>query len=294
MTITEEKKEEIRDMLEAYCDRFGSRNAAAQSLRNVSASTISSLLHKKWENISDAMWRGVHSQIADVKTSSDWEIVETPTVKDVYFCLQNAQEEKSVTWVTAPAGSGKTVTAELYRGDHKNVIYVLCDEDMKKSDFAHELARAAGIRINTQKRARDKVMQVIDVIAEMENPLIIFDEGDKLNDNILYYFITLYNHLKDKSGIVFLSTSYIQKRMSIGLQYNRKGYQEIESRIGRRFYKAEEPSANDVYAICMANGVTDQASIDLVIKDASLCAFDLRRVDKKVRALRKKQRLKTI
>ena len=287
--ISKEKKQEIRNSLEKYCERYGSRNSAAQSLKNVSASTVSAVLNGKWEFISDGMWKNIRAQVCD--SGNDWQIVETPTFKDVYFVLENAQEEKNVIWLTAPAGSGKTTAAELYRSQNKNVVYVLCDEDMKKSDFANEILRAAGIRVNTQLRSREKIMRLIDVVLEMDNPLIVFDEGDKLSDNILYYFITIYNHLRGKAGIVFLSTSYMQRRMELGLRYEKKGFQELESRIGRKFYEAERPTANDVRAICIANGVTDDATVSEIIKDAAQCCFDLRRVDRKVRAVKKKMRL---
>lgn len=291
ISITENQKKEIRDLLGKYCNRYGSRNSAAGSLKNVSASTIHSVLNGKWENISNTMWKSIRAQVSDSTTSNEWQIVETPTFKDVYFVLREAQADKSMIWLTAKAGSGKTATAEYYRAQNRNVIYLLCDEDMRKSSFAIELARAAGIRINTQKLAREKIMIVIDAILEMDNPLIIFDEGDKLSDNLLCYFITIYNHLKGKAGIAFLSTNYMQKRMEKGILNGWKGYDELESRIGRKFYEAEEPTANDVYAICMANGVTDEKVIDGIIKDASQCSFDLRRVDRKVKAVRKKLQL---
>lgn len=288
INIGEEKKKEIRDLLENYCTRYQSRNSAAQSLKNVSASTVSSVLNGKWENISDIMWKSIRSQITDSTTSREWQIVETPTFKDVYFVLSQAQEDRSMIWLTAKAGSGKTTTAEYYRSQNRNVIYVLCDEDMRKSSFALELARAAGMRLNSQILAREKIMRVIDYIAEMDDPLIIFDEGDKLPDNILCYFITIYNHLKGKAGIVFLSTNFMQKRLANGLTRNWKGYDELDSRIGRKFYEAEEPTANDVHSICRANGVSDEAVIASIIKDAASCNYDLRRVDRKVKAIRKK------
>lgn len=291
INVSEESKREIRDLLEKYCERYGSRNSAAESLKNVSASTIHSVLNNKWQNISDAMWKSIRSQVSDSTTNREWQVVETPTFREVNFVLSQAQDEKSMIWLTAKAGSGKTTAAEYYRGTHKDVIYLLCDEDMRKSSFAIELARAAGIRINTQKLAREKIMIVIDAILEMDNPLIIFDEGDKLPDNILCYFVTIYNHLHGKAGIVFLSTNYMQKRLSNGLNRNLKGYDELDSRIGRKFYEAEEPTANDVHAICMANGVTDEKAIAAIVKDASQCNFDLRRVDRKVRAVRKKLQL---
>ena len=291
INLNEEKKSEIRDLLVKYCERFSSRNSAAQSLKNVSASTIHSVINGKWENISDIMWKSIRAQVSDSTTSSEWQIVETPTFKDVYFVLSQAQEDRSMIWLTAKAGSGKTTTAEYYRSKNRNVIYMLCDEDMRKSSFALELARSAGMRLNSQILAREKILRVIDYIAEMDDPLIIFDEGDKLNDNLLCYFITIYNHLKGKAGMVFLSTNYMQKRLANGLNRNWKGYDELDSRIGRKFYEAEEPTAHDVSAICMANGISDQKTITQIVKDAAQCNFDLRRVDRKVKAVRKKLQL---
>lgn len=291
INLSEETKSEIRDLLVKYCERFGSRNSAAQSLKNVSASTIHSVINGKWENISDIMWKSIRAQVSDSTTSNEWQIVETPTFKDVYFVLSQAQEDRSMIWLTAKAGSGKTTTAEYYRSKNRNVIYLLCDEDMRKSSFALELARSAGMRLNSQILAREKILRVIDYIAEMDDPLIIFDEGDKLNDNLLCYFITIYNRLKGKAGMVFLSTNYMQKRLANGLNRNWKGYDELDSRIGRKFYEAEEPTAHDVSAICLANGISDKKTIAEIVKDSAQCNFDLRRVDRKVKAVRKKLQL---
>jgi len=288
--IAENQKREIRDLLEKYCNRYGSRNSAAESLKNVSASTIHSVLNGKWENISDAMWKSIRVQVSDSTTSNEWQIVETPTFKDVHFVLSQAQANKDMTWLTVKAGSGKTTTAEYYRAQNRNVIYLLCDEDMRKSSFAIELARAAGMRINTQVLAREKMIRVIDYISEMDNPLVIFDEADKLSDNLLNYFITIYNRLYGKAGMVCLSTNYMQKRLASGIN-SKKGFDELDSRINRKFYPAEEPNANDVVAICMANGVTDEKAIAAIVKDAALCNFDLRRVVRKVKAVRGKSQL---
>ena len=68
----------------------------------------------------------------------------------------------------------------------------------------------------------------------------------------------------------------------MGLRYDKKGYNEIHSRIGRKFFELEQTSPNDVYAICVANGLTDRGKIAEVVKDAEQYDFDLRRVKKGV------------
>lgn len=64
------------------------------------------------------------------------------------------------------------------------------------------------------------------------------------------------------------------------MRYDKKGYNEIHSRIGRKFFELEKTSPQDVYAICVANGLTDRGKISEVVKDAEKYDFDLRRVKK--------------
>jgi len=293
------EKEEIRVMLRAYAERYPSQNRAVASLQGISPGTMSNILNGKFENISDEMWRQLRAQVSSTALAGSagtvaddkWKVLETPLFRDVTFVMGEAQAHSDVTWVVAPAGSGKTCAAEHYAAGHKGVFYLLCDEDMKKYDFIRELARVVGIRFSDGKRIRDLLMTVIQTLNRMESPLLILDEGDKLNDNILYYFITLYNRLKDKTGIVFLSTSYMKRRMASGINYDKKGYQEIESRIGRRFFEAELNGANEVMAIARANGITDEAVLKRVLRDAEDAKWDLRRVYKKVMAERRRAKI---
>lgn len=97
----------------------------------------------------------------------------------------------------------------------------------------------------------------------------------------------MYNNLEDRCGVVFLSTDYIKRRISNGLRYGRKGYKEIFSRIGRKYFDLEPTSAQDVYAICTANGITSREEIDKIIKEGDGCDFDLRRIKKSVHRLKR-------
>lgn len=72
--------------------------------------------------------------------------------------------------------------------------------------------------------------------------------------------------------------------MAGGLRYNKKGYKEINSRIGRRFFEVHATTQNDIYTICQANGLTADPEIKKVLKDAEASENDLRRVKKMVHA----------
>ncbi len=280
------EKDEIREALRQYVERYPSQNKAAASLKGISAGTLSTILNGKYENISEEMWRNIAAQVSFATPSDGWKIVETSAFVEINVALKDAKEECNTTWVVGEAGCGKTTTAKLFAGEHKEVFYVSCSEDMKKSDFVREVATRIGIH-----SAGYNIRQLWNVILanlhQMDAPVIIFDEADKLTEAVFHYFISLYNNLEDHCGIVFLSTDYIKRRINNGLRYEKAGYKEFYSRIGRKYFELEPTDATDVYAICTANGLTDRRKIDKVVKEASECEYDLRRVKKSVRREKK-------
>lgn len=286
-SFTEEIKNEIRDMLQGYVNRFGSVPRAAASLQHVSASTIYSVLRKNYENIADDMWRNIRAQVSTPE-ANNWVIVDTPVISDLSFFFKEVQEDKDFAWAVSGPGSGKTEAAKKYTRENPNAFHMVCDEAMAKSDFAIELAKAIGLRINTQKKARTIIMEVIQKLSELENPIVIFDEADKLSDSILYFFITIYNRLKDKAGIAFLSTEYMAIRMERGIRLNIKGFPELFSRIGSAFYLVDKNEPYHVDAIIRANGITDDRKVSKLVDETVKAGLDLRRTFRKVEKEKKK------
>jgi hypothetical protein len=273
-------KDAIRDSLRVYCGKYRSQNKAAESLKGVSAGTVSTILNGKYETVSDEMFRNISAQIAGIPDVTGWQIVETGVYRDIHFAMDDAQRWRNVTWIVGEAGCGKTAVAQIYAKERREVFYMACDEDMKKSDFIRELARLTGLKADGYSLRKLWELIIAELI-QMESPLLIFDEADKLSDTLLHYFITLYNRVEGACGIIFLSTDYIKRRMEIGLRYNKKGYKELSSRIGK-FYELDSTSATDVYSICTANGITDRTKVNEVIRDAETRQFDLRRVKKSI------------
>ena len=282
------RKQEIRERLEAYVRRYPSQNKAVNSLKGTSAGTVSSVLNGKWDQISDDMWMKLSSQLA---ASSEWHLCRTAAFDSLMLYMEDAKEESNVMWVTGPAGIGKSTAADVFCRDHRDVYMLTCSEDMHKSDFIRELASKVGVR-STGMTVRETLAAVICELVKKDRPLLIFDEGDKLTDTVLYYYISLYNALEDKCGMIFLSTNYIQERMRQGLARGKKGYDEIDSRICRRFVPLDLVSASEVEAICTANGLTDRAAVKTVKAEAASCGNDLRRVKKSVHKELKKLALK--
>jgi DNA transposition AAA+ family ATPase len=280
--MTNKEKEKIRQQLEAYCRQKGSQNRAANTLVNVSAATLSQILANNWELISDDMWRSVAAQIAyDPRT---WNIATTQAYTRMTFLLQNAQDDALVMAVTGAAGSGKTEAIRNYARTHKNVFHLCCSEYWNRRKFLDQLLRAMGVSI-TSTTVSDMMDDAITALKRRQLPLIVLDEADKLSDSVLYFFITLYNQLEDHCGIILCATDFLDKRLRRSLRQQKKGFEEIYSRIGRKCLRLQIINGEDVAAVCTANGISDSRIINRII-DESEC--DLRKVKRLVWAQQKK------
>ena len=292
MEMTNNEKQLITDKLRAYVAKYASQNKAVASMKGTSAGTVSNILNGKWENISEDMWRKVSDQVKSVgDKDGGWQIVETQAFHDITLALRDAQDYKNVTWVVGEAGSGKTTTARIFGEENKEVFYILCSEDLHKGDFVREIATKMGIRTDGYT-VRELWMTIQDELIQMDAPLLVFDEADKLIESVFQYFISLYNKIEDKCGVVFLSTDYIKTRISRGLRCKKRGYKEFYSRIGRKYFELEDTTPQDVFAICSANGLTDRKDIEEVITEADGCEFDLRRVKKSIHRVKRIKKMK--
>ena len=224
--MTQTEKQRITDALRTYVGRYPSQNKA-----------------------------NADQQVTPQGSQLGWRIVETTSFREIQTALADAQDFGNVRWIVGDAGCGKSTGARCYAANNDNVFVVLCDEDMRKSDFVREIARKVGLK-TAGMRLREMLEGATDYLMQLESPLLIFDEGDKLNDNVIHYFINIYNRMEGCCGIAFLSTGYIERRLERGVACGKKGYAEIYSRIGRRYYELEPTNHIDVEVVCGAKGVT--------------------------------------
>ena len=280
------KKQNIVNHLQTYCERYDSQKRASNSLKGVSAATISQMLSGKWELIADDMWRNVAAQIG--YKDEKWEAVETKDFRLLTRLLDEAKENTLVMGVTGDAGSGKTFALKHYTASHRQTYLLCCNEYWNRKTFLSELLAAMG-RDYTGYTVGEMMSEAVRALKMQESPLLILDEADKLSDQVLYFFITLYNSLEDECGIVLCATQHLEKRIKKGIKLNKKGYAEIWSRLGRKCVALSGVSAADITAICEANGVTDMADIDGIIAESE---SDLRRVKRRVHAVSRKRQAK--
>ncbi len=279
------KKQQIANVLRQYCERYESQNKAANSMKGVSAATVSQMLNGNWSLIKDEMWRNVGAQIG--YKDERWEAVETGDYRRINILLADVKENSLVMGITGDAGTGKTFACRQFTDSHKQVYMLCCSEYWTRKQFMQELLAEMG-RDNTGYTIGEMMSEAVHYLKMTDSPLLVLDEADKLSDQVLYFFITLYNHLEDECGIVLCATGNLEKRIKRGVGLSKKGYAEIWSRLGRKCVTLNGVTAADVVAICNANGITKSSDIDSIIAD---CESDLRRVKRRVHALTRKNQL---
>lgn len=281
-----DEKEQIKTRLAEFCRIRGGQNKAANTLRGVSSGTISQVLNDNWDLISEEMWRTIASQVGYDPRA--WVVVETRGYKRMSGLLRDAQENALVLAVTGDAGCGKSEAIKSYAAGNRHVYNLSCSEYWNRKRFTEELLRAMGVD-SPGSTVADMMDDIIHALKKKETPLVVLDEADKLSDQVLYFFISLYNKLEDHVGIILCATDYLEKRVKRGIRNNLKGYKEIYSRVGRRFIPIQVVNSEDVAAVCIANGVSDPATINEIIDD---CESDLRRVKRKVHAVKQRSTTK--
>lgn len=278
--MNNQTKQQIADLLKQYVERMGSQNKASLSLNDVSGATINHVLNGKWDLINETFWRHIGSQVGFLNTP--WETVDTGDLRILHHLLSDARDNSMVFAVIGDAGTGKTAALRQFTDENKKVYLLQCNEFWNRKYFLQELLTSIG-RDYSGYTVGEMMGEIVTVLKKQENPLIILDEADKLSDQVMYFFITLYNKLEDHCGIVLCATNHLAKRIQRGRKLNKKGYNEIYSRIGRKFIELQGLKTADITSVCIANGIEKPRQIKEVIEE---CEGDLRRVKRKIHAIK--------
>lgn len=275
-------EKQIREAVEAFVSSAGSAGKAATKL-GISAAHMSNLRNGRFDLVSEETLRTIQHKLGMLK--EDWPLVETEAYKELHVHMGQCQLRSMTMAILAPAGAGKSKAIEAYESNHANAFVIKCAEFWNKKIFLQEILKSMGTSYEGHT-TYELVSAVVDKLSSIDRPLLILDEADKMKDEVLYFFITIYNYLEDRCGIVMLSTDYFKKRISKGLNTNRKGYQEIYSRLGRRFVEIAAPGDQDIAMMCLAHGLSDHREISRIAMDS---AGDLRRVKRHLQRFNEKK-----
>lgn len=197
--------------------------------------------------------------------ASDWVVVENvKTYRTVRFYFDQCRNEHLWMAVSSNAGSGKTQSLEhIYNNDLTGRVIFLQAEEWAAHQFLIRLYEKLSVEpLRSSYIANSELLnKIISLFNEMSgNPVLIIDEADKLRPSALRQLIPIYNRTEDHLGCLMAGTENFEKEIHAGVRRNAKGYDEIDSRLGRTYVALDGLTEDDVYAVCAANGVTDEVN----------------------------------
>lgn len=267
--LTKLDKKQIVSLINEEKNRLGSYRKVANRC-GVSAGTISQMANDKWQLIKDELWLKVGKYLGH--TNTGWQIAETTNYRMITQVLDDARAESMFMAISHKAGSGKTATINHYRAMNANeAVFVIQAREWAKREFLVSLCQTLGIAVGKGYVTVDKLGQkVIKFFNDRQGvkPLLIIDEADKLKPSALRYLVPLYNELEDKAAVVISGTDNLEAEIKRGVQYNRKGFDEIDSRFGRNFIHLVGATFNDIADVCKANGITDHEKHRIIFEDS--------------------------
>ena len=267
--MTNVQKNEIVQAIQEEKKRLGSYEQVAVKV-GVSGATISQMINQKWDKIKPTMWQKVAHKLEI--SAQRWNIAETLTFKHITAYAEAVKNRQMFILISCKAGSGKTATLKTFaeRNKEQSVFYIQARE-WGKRDFLTELCRILGVDTGKGHISIDNLgMKVISFFAKRKDkkPLLIVDEADKLKPSALRWFITLFNELEDEIGVIIAGTENLEKTIKKGVKYSKLGFDEIDSRFGRKFVNdIVGARLVDVEMICKANGITDKDLIKKIFEE---------------------------
>ena len=270
------EKEKITQKAKIYVRNQASQNAAARTMEGVSEATISQVVNGNWKSIKDEMWRKIASQVGYEKTP--WQHADTRNHKLTTRLLIDTHRHHQVCAIVGDGGVGKTHAFKQYAMSTKGVVWLRCEKYWTQKHLLSQMLQGMGY--NAAGMTLIELIQEITKRAKARGDvLIIFDQFNKLRDGVKDLIIPLYNELEDNAGFFIAGTSHLKTSFRRGVRLNKEGYQEMYSRMGRKFVELKTPTSSDVRQICYANGVESKEEIASIFDDSE---EDLRRVRRKI------------
>lgn len=235
----------------------------------VSPAALSTLLAGKY----GAREEGLLAKVAGALDyrESGWQVVRTVhNYRVIERVVSDAREEGLWLCISHKAGSAKTATLEdLYNRDRTGCYIYLQAEEWTPRQLMLKLAgktvgeSGLGGGYRTVAELMDLVTGWLNDVRR-DRPVVVIDEADKLRPSALRLLIPLYNRTEERVGCVLSGTENLRKELERGVRLQRKGYDELESRLGRSYISLRGASEEEVVAICEANGLKDEAAVGRV------------------------------
>lgn len=241
-----------------WIQRLGSQAKVAEKI-GISNSALSLWMRGKY-GADVAKLEQVIAKALDYK-QNNWVIVDSiANYRQIKMVYDNAKQESIWFAIANKAGSGKTGTLQdIFNKDRSGTIVFIQAEEWTAKQFLTKLIE----KTTGPVKGIFSISQLTDMVVSyfnglsLQRPILLIDEADKLKPSALRTLIPIYNRTERRLGAILSGTDNLEKEIKKGVELKRKGYDELDSRLGRAFIHLRGATESDVTSICTANGVID-------------------------------------
>lgn len=259
--LTQNQKNEILQLVEDEKQRLGSYRAVANKCK-ISEATISQLRKGTYAAEGDDIYQTIAMALGYEFETGTWNIAEITNYKIINEVLTDAKHESMFMGIAHRAGSGKTATSNIFLStNRRNGAFKVNCKEWSGRTFLTELAREIGAEIPKGYLSSNVLLTAIsEAVKKMAylKPIIILDQANSLKDSALRSLIHIYNECEDVLGLVVIGTDNLETEIKRGVRLNKTGYDELDSRFGRKYIHLIGATLSDTRKICEANGVNDR------------------------------------
>lgn len=259
--LTQIQKDEIIQLIEDEKERLGSFRAVAIKC-NVSEATISQLRKGKYGAGGDDIYSTIGVALGYGFDNGSWNIAETTNFRIITNVLIDAKNESMFIGISHRAGSGKTSTSDVFTSaNRRKGVFKLNCKEWSGRQFLAAIIREIGAEMPkgyaTLNAMIESISEAFKRMAYLK-PELILDQANSLKSPALRTLIHLYNECEDILGLVILGTDNLEHEIKRGVRLNKLGYDELDSRFGRKYVHLIGSTLKDTRLICEANGITDR------------------------------------
>lgn len=268
--LTQTQKNEILQLVEDEKQRLGSYRAVANKCK-ISDAAISQLRKGSYAAEGDDIYTTIALALNYEFDSGNWNIADTTNFRIITEVLNDAKAESMFMGVSHCAGSGKTATSDVFLAANRRrgAFKINCKEWNGRA-FLAEVIREIGAEM---PRGYASLNRMIESISETfkrmayAKPILILDQANSLKDSARRTFIHLFNDCEDILALVVLGTENLEHEIKRGVRLNKPGYDEIDSRFGRKYIHLIGATLADTRKICEVNGITDKEMQSEIYKE---------------------------
>lgn len=215
------------------------------------------------------------SHLQEGEALSQHPIQPTKNYEKATSCLNYSNQHKALYMLIGNNGFGKTSSIKHYVKNRPNMRYFRVGEKERPKAFfgrlIHEISSEQEMDIDLLLRSSylDYLIDRLsnEIIDDRGVDLIVIDEFGNFTPRFLPILRQLWDNISPRAGMVLAGPPSILKEMRKWQKEDKRGINEIFSRVGHRVQLLEKPSIKDVRLICNSRGIHDKKLISKFFKN---------------------------